>query len=53
MTNAKLPLKSGDEFDALTKARKFHTWRAGDRSGIKRSYRRRCRRALNAEVSFE
>lgn len=37
-------LKTGDEFDALTRWRKFCIWRAGDRAAIKRGYRRRVRR---------
>jgi len=41
------PMKSGDEFDALTWAKRYYRWRAGHRSGIKRRYRQRERRTLN------
>ncbi len=36
-----LPMKGGDEYDALTRWRKVLDWRAGERSWIKRKYRRR------------
>jgi hypothetical protein len=42
----RIPLKTGDEYDALTKAKRSHIWRAGDRKAIKRSYNRRVRREL-------
>ena len=39
-------LKSGDEFDALTKGgRRYHRFRAGIRVAIKRKYRR-CERRV-------
>lgn len=41
------PMRTGDEYDALTRARRFYRWREGDRKRIKRSYRRRERRLLN------
>jgi hypothetical protein len=43
----RIPMKSGDEYDALTSWRKVLHWRAGERARIKRHYRRRERR-INA-----
>jgi len=41
----KIPLRGGDEFDALTRGgKRHHNFRAGERSAAKRSYTRRCRR---------
>lgn len=42
----RIALKSGDEYDALTQAKRHHIWRAGDRKRIKRGYNRRVRREL-------
>lgn len=41
------PLTSGDEYDALTKAKKYHFWRAGDRKKIKKAYHKKERKWLN------
>ena len=40
----RLPLKSGDEFDALTRWRRYLHWEPGERRRIKRAYRKRARR---------
>ena len=40
----RLPLKGGDEYDALSKARKFLHWRAGELKKIKRAYNKRFRK---------
>lgn len=45
-----LPLKSGDEYDALTKWKKFCLWKAGDRAAIKRGYNKRVRREVKKQV---
>ena len=37
-------LKGGDEYDMLTKARRFHKRRAGDAKAAKRQFNRRVRR---------
>jgi hypothetical protein len=37
-------LKGGDEYDMLTKARRFHKRRAGDARAAKRQFNRRVRR---------
>lgn len=40
----KIPLKGGDEYDALTKGgKRVHIWRAGDRKAIKQKYWQRFR----------
>jgi hypothetical protein len=39
-----VPMISGDEQDALTRAKRFHKWRAGVRRHIKRRYNRRVRK---------
>ena len=43
MTN-KIPLKGGDEYDGLTKARKFFHWKSGQLKKIKRAYNKRLRK---------
>jgi hypothetical protein len=40
----KIPLKGGDEYDALTKARKYYSWSKGQLKKIKRSYNKRFRK---------
>mgnify|MGYP006076379097 FL=1 len=40
----RLPLKGGDEYDALTKSRKFLHWKAGQLKKIKRAYNKRFRK---------
>lgn len=39
-----IPMKGGDEYDALTRWRKHLRFRPGERKAIKNRYRRRCRR---------
>jgi hypothetical protein len=46
-----IPMKGGDEYDALTGWRKVCKWKAGDRKAIKRGYRRRCRRVAKESIS--
>jgi len=41
------PFNTGDEYDALTKAKKFLHWRPGERKKIKRSYHKKERKWLN------
>lgn len=43
-TMKRIPMIDGDEQDALTKWRRYLHWRSGERSRIKRKYRRRERR---------
>ena len=42
----RIPLNDGDEYDALTKARKFHLWKPGQIKKIKRAYNKRFRKHL-------
>jgi hypothetical protein len=44
MNKGKIPMNSGDEYDALTGARKFYVWRPGVLKWIKRNYNKRVRR---------
>jgi hypothetical protein len=46
----RIPMKGGDEYDALTKARKFYLWKAGQVKKIKRAYNKRLRKH-NKEVN--
>tara|TARA_B110000483_G_C17706948_1_gene355633 strand:- start:292 stop:468 length:177 start_codon:yes stop_codon:yes gene_type:complete len=48
MMNKRVPLKSGDEYDALTRARKFYLWKAGQLKKIKRAYNKRFRKHTNS-----
>ncbi len=45
MMGQRLPLRSGDEYDALTRWRKLFHWRSRERATIKRRFRRRERRS--------
>ena len=42
----RIKLKTADEWDALTKAKKYFSWRAGQRKKIKRRYNKRLRRVF-------
>jgi hypothetical protein len=50
----RIQMVSGDEYDALTRAKRFYNWRTGERMRIKRNYRRRersqCKKHLRAEM---
>ena len=48
--NKRIPMKGGDEYDGLTKARKFYLWKAGQLKKIKRAYNKRFRKH-NKEVN--
>jgi hypothetical protein len=41
MMAKRIQMISGDEYDALTRAKRFFDWRAGERKRIKRNYRKR------------
>jgi len=47
----RIKLKTGDEYDALTKAKKYFKWRAGQRKKIKRRYNKRLRRVFMMGVN--
>ncbi len=49
----RIPMTTGDEFDALTRWRRFLRWPAGVRAAIKRGYRRRERRHLRQQLREE
>ena len=42
---SKIPMKGGNEYDALTKARKYYNWSKGQLKKIKRGYNKRFRKA--------
>lgn len=42
---SKIPMKGGDEYDGLTKARKYYNWSKGQLKKIKRGYNKRFRKA--------
>lgn len=48
-----LPLKGGDEYDALTRFCKYLSWRAGERAKIKQRYWKRVRREAGYELGRE
>ena len=44
-----IPLKGGDEQDALTKTRHCYRWRPGERKRVKRKYNKRVRQFAKHE----
>jgi hypothetical protein len=52
MTKRKVPLTSGDEYDAFSgKSRSFHNWKSGQIKKLKRAYNKRLRRELTKEIN--
>jgi hypothetical protein len=49
---SKIPMKGGDEHDALTKARKYYNWSKGQLKKIKRGYNKRFRK-VGKRISYE
>lgn len=47
---SRVPFISGDEQDALTKTKRIHVWRAGERTRVKRGYWKRFRGAVRAAL---
>lgn len=45
-----LPMRSADEYDALTKWHRVLYWKPGERKAIKRRYNRRVRRVTKQEL---
>lgn len=45
----RIKLKGGDEFEALTKARKSYNWARGQLKKIKRGYNKRVRRTAKEQ----
>jgi hypothetical protein len=54
-TEPPIRMKTGAEYDALTRARKYYCYldRAGAAASIKRGYRRRYRRILKSRLNRE
>lgn len=52
MMGRRIPLRRAEEYDALTRARRFYCWtqRAGAVAAVKRRYRRRERREARAAL---
>jgi hypothetical protein len=48
----RIPMKGGDEYDGLTKARKFLLWKSGQLKKIKRAYNKRFRKHIK-EVNHD
>jgi len=46
----RIPMNSGDEYDALTRWKRYVHWRPGERKRIKRRYNRRARRLAKADL---
>ena len=44
-------MKGGDEYDALTRSRKFYMWSKGQLKKIKRGYNKRFRKAAREDVN--
>jgi capsid portal protein len=42
----RIPMKGGDEYDGLTKARRFMLWKSGQLKKIKRAYNKRFRKHI-------
>lgn len=49
----KIPLKGGLEYDALTKASKYHNWRPGQKKQAKKTYNKRLRRQMISKEDIE
>jgi len=49
----RMPMRNGDEHDALTRWRRFIRWRKGELRRIKRTYRRAERRWLRRALKQE
>ena len=46
----RIPMKGGDEYDGLTKGRKFIRWKSGQLKKIKRAYNKRFRKHSKEKV---
>ena len=51
MMGHRAELKSGDEFDALTRSRSFYGYKAGTVKAIKRKFNKRVRREAKCNLS--
>ena len=50
MKHKRIPLEGGDEYDALTKGRKYHSFGSGVLKKIKRQYNKRFRKVGKQEI---
>ena len=50
--NKRIPMKGGDEYDALSKSRKFLRWKSGQVKKSKRAYNKRFRK-YSKEINNE
>ena len=46
MMTKRIPMRGADEYDGLTKARKFLIWKSGQLKKIKRAYNKRFRKHI-------
>ena len=46
-------MKGGDEYDGLTKARRFFHWKSGQLKKIKRAYNKRLRKFNRGEKDYD
>ncbi len=49
----RIPMKTGDEYDAFTWWKRYCHWRPGERKRIKRGYNRRARRLAKMEIAYD
>jgi hypothetical protein len=49
----KIPMKGGDEYDALTPARKYYKWGRGELKKIKRRFNKRFRKQGKTPKNLE
>jgi len=49
---SRIPMKGGDEYDGLTKARKYYNWSKGQIKKIKRGYNKRFRK-VGKKIPYE
>lgn len=50
MSRREIPLKGGAEYDALTRAKRFHGFAPGERKKIKRGFNKRVRAFVRAII---
>ena len=51
--NKRIPMKGGDEYDGLTKRRRFLHWKTGQLKKIKRAYNKRFRKCSKRMTTDE
>jgi len=49
----RMPMKTGDEYDGLTKWKRVFNWRSGQRKKIKKAYNKKERKWLDKELKDE